>query len=475
MSYLLDTPFYEGIFMMRKSRLFQVTLLIVLIAFSIVGCSGNQDPAASQNNQQSTASAAPTAGGQSQESDEGSPVPSAENSPKSDSLELNIKPLEITTPSNDPVIIPEIDIDAYAIPDTESMRFVKDMKIGWNLGNTFDATSESTSLADELKIETAWVGVETTGEMIQAVKEAGFNTIRIPVSWHNHLLENFTISEPWLNRVNEVVDYAMAEGMYVIINIHHDIDKNFYYPTSEFFENSLAYSNAIWTQLAKRFRDYDNHLIFESVNEPRMTGTKYEWWLDMNNESCRDAVDCINRLNQAFVDVVRASGGNNATRYLMVPGYDASADSALSSAFKLPTDTVADRMIVSVHAYTPYNFALQGPNEGGNVSTWSITSDASTRDIDAFMDGLYNKYISQGIPVVIGEFGSRDKNGNLQARVDHAAYYIRSARARGMTCVWWDNNAFSGSGENFGLLNRRKVEWQYPDLVASLMKYAEAQ
>jgi len=461
--------------MMRKSRLFQVILVFVLIAFSLVGCSGNQNPAVAQNTQQSTSNPTPSASGQTQEpAGENSPTPGTESSPTPEPLELNIKPLEIVTPNNEPIIIPEVDIDAFDVPDTEAMRFVESMKIGWNLGNTFDATSESTPLADELKIESAWVGVLTTKEMIQAVKEAGFNTIRIPVSWHNHLLENFTISEPWLNRVNEVVDYAISEGMYVIINIHHDIAKEYYYPTSEYLLNSKTYTTAIWTQLAKRFRDYDDHLIFESVNEPRMVGTKYEWWLDMNNESCRDAVECINQLNQVFVDTVRLTGGNNATRYLMVPGYDASADSALSPAFKLPTDTVADRLIVSVHAYTPYNFALQGPTENGSVSNWSMSNEASTRDIDTFMDGLYNKYISQGIPVVIGEFGSRDKKGNLQDRVDHAAYYIRSARARGMTCVWWDNNAFSGNGENFGLLDRRNVQWKYPDLLAALMKYAEA-
>ena len=371
------------------------------------------------------------------------------------------------------ITIPQLTLSELDIPDTEAFQFVENMKIGWNLGNTFDATVTGT-VADELTIESTWSGAITTKEMIDAVKEAGFQTIRIPVSWHNHLIdEEFTISEAWMNRVQEVVDYAVANDLYIILNIHHDIDFAYYYPTTPYLENSTKYVTAIWSQVAAKFADYDDHLIFESVNEPRMTGTNYEWWLDPAQESCKDAVNCINQLNQTFVDTVRAAGGSNESRYLMVPGYGASPDGALNENFLLPTDTVSDKMIVSVHAYTPYKFALQAMGEVGATDRFNATSASSTGDIDGFLTKIYTKFVANGIPVVIGEFGARDKDGNLQDRVDYATYYIAAAKSRGITCCWWDNNAFLGEGENFGLLDRKSLEWKYPLIMEGLMKYSE--
>ncbi|WP_051109299.1 MULTISPECIES: glycoside hydrolase family 5 protein [unclassified Caldicellulosiruptor] len=371
--------------------------------------------------------------------------------------------------------IPEIKIASRKIPNNAALKFVKDMKIGWNLGNTFDAAFENPSFDDELLYETAWCGVKTTKQMIDTVKKAGFNTIRIPVSWHNHVTgSNFTISKRWLDRVQQVVDYAMKNKMYVIINIHHDIMPGYYYPNSQHLQTSIKYVKSIWTQVATRFKNYNDHLIFEAVNEPRLTGSRFEWWLDMNNPECRDAVEAINKLNQVFVDTVRSTGGNNVSRYLMVPGYAAAPEYVLIDEFKIPKDSskYKNRIIISVHAYRPYNFALQAPNESGSVSEWSVNSEESRRDIDYFMDKLYDKFVSKGIPVVIGEFGARDKNGNLQSRVEFAAYYVRAARARGITCCWWDNNAFYGNGENFGLLDRKTLKWVYPEIVSAMMKYA---
>lgn len=378
-------------------------------------------------------------------------------------------PVAIT--AND-TIIPEIALETYEIPDTEGMDFVQDMRIGWNLGNTFDAT-DATWLDDEMAYEAAWCGEYTTQEMFDDLKEAGFNSIRIPVTWHNHVDSDLTISEAWLNRVNEVVDYAIINDMYAIINIHHDFDTAFIYPTSEYYDTSSRYMSAIWTQLAEHFKDYDNKLIFESMNEPRMVGHNNEWWIDNNNSDCIDAIETINRLNQLFVDIVRDSGGNNSNRFLMVPGYDASSDGALHNLFLLPTDTAEDRLIVSVHAYTPYDFALRDPADSNSTDEFDTTYLGSTRQITNFMDALYNKFISQGIPVVIGEFGARDKNLNRQAKVNYATYYVAQAKARGMTCLWWDNNAFSGSGELFGLYNRSSNTMVYSDIVEGMMKYLD--
>ena len=367
------------------------------------------------------------------------------------------------------VTVPEITgIYQYQVPENAAMAFLKEMGVGWNLGNTFDAVQDSGSVFNDLSLETAWVRVKTTKELIAAVHDAGYSTIRIPVSWHNHVDENFVINQPWLDRVQEVVDYAMDLGMYVILNTHHDIYPEFCYPTEEHYEQSEKYITTVWTQLAERFQDYDEHLIFESMNEPRLKDTEHEWNFKSSNAECKEAASCINRLNQAFVDTVRASGSTNASRYLMVPCYAAAADNALNDLFALPEDTADNRVIVSIHAYTPYSFALQD----GGVSTFSLQNSSQTSDIVRFMSGLYHTYIAKGIPVVIGEFGARDKGGNLQERVNFTAYYTAAASARNIPCCWWDNHGITGSGELFALIKRDTCSWIYPEIVEAMMQYA---
>lgn len=364
-------------------------------------------------------------------------------------------------------LVPEVSVDSYPVPESEGLEFVQNMKLGWNLGNTFDAVDMGNIGAEnELDYEKAWCGQITTIENIAALKGAGFETIRIPVSWHNHVDEEYNISEAWMTRVKEVVDWCKAMDMYVILNTHHDNSEDYYYPDSAHMESSKTYLTAVWTQIAETFRDYDDHLILESLNEPRLVGTSHEWWLDPNSEECQDAAECINQLNQLFVETVRASGGGNETRWLMCPGYAASVDGAFYEGFRLPED---DHIIVSVHAYTPYNFAL---NTSGTAE-WSLNSDSDKNEITNFLDKLYGKFIQNGIPVVIGEFGALNKD-NLEARTAFAAYYTTAARSRGISCCWWDNNAFTGSGENFGLLYRNGSTFSYPEIVQALVKGSES-
>ena len=367
------------------------------------------------------------------------------------------------------VIIPEIEnMKEFDIPDNEAMAFVRNMKTGWVLGNTFDAFSgEFRGRQAGLETEKSWTGVYTTRETIAAVKAAGFNAIRIPVSWHNHVDEDNRIDTAWMNRVREVTDWALEEGMYVIVNVHHDNYPDFFYPDTEHFESSAAYLSDVWGQMAECFADCDDHLILESMNEPRLTGTEYEWNWQKDNPSCQDAANCINRLNQLFVDTVRASGGNNATRYLAVPAYDASPYYACDEAFQLPRDTMDNRIIVAAHAYTPYSFALDlksGDRE------FSMNDNAKKADISTFMNALYERFVSRGIPVLMDEYGALDKNGNLQDRVNFAAYYTAAASVRNLTCFWWDNHLFHGNGERFGLLSRSDATWVYPEIVEAIMK-----
>lgn len=361
--------------------------------------------------------------------------------------------------------VPEVTVDKYQLPENEGMDFIKKLKIGWNLGNTFDASDvKEISAENELDYEKAWCGTFTTIENIAAVKGAGFETIRIPVSWHNHVDEDYQISKAWMARVKEVVDWARACDLYVILNTHHDNSEDYYYPDAAHMEQSKAYLTAVWSQIAETFRDYDDHLILESLNEPRLVGTNYEWLLDPNSDQCKEAADCINQFNQLFVDTVRASGGENVTRWLLCPGYAASCDGVLFDGFKVPDDS-QKRVIVSVHAYTPYNFAL---NKTG-TKDWSLDNDADKNEILNVMDKLYGKFILADVPVLIGEFGALNKD-NLEERVAFSVYYTRAARMRGISCLWWDNNAFTGSGENFGLLYRRASTYPYPEIVQALLK-----
>lgn len=368
--------------------------------------------------------------------------------------------------------VPDFTIGAKEIPQTEAQAFADSLVMGFNLGNAFDA-NECNWLRNELDYESAWCGAKTSQALLDALWEAGFRTIRLPVSWHNHVAgkTDYTISEPWLNRVQQVVDWALERGFYVILNIHHDNNTNFLYPSSALLEQSVNYVNGIWSQLAARFADYDEHLIFESMNEPRLVGHKNEWYIDNGSKDCQDAIACINTLNQAFVDTVRASGSVNATRYLIVPGYDASPEGALNDGFALPADPNPandTRILLGVHAYTPYSFALEYPG----VRNWSIDVNTDKSNVGGFMQRLYERYVSKGQPVVITEFGARNKNGNTQARTEFTAYYVASARVRGMTCIWWDNNATTGNGELFGIIDRASCEWRFPSIAEAMRRYS---
>ncbi len=331
--------------------------------------------------------------------------------------------------------------------------FAKSLKMGWNLGNTFDATGSK-----GMSSETSWGQPETTKELIDFIKASGFTTIRIPVSWGNHTDENYTIDEAWMNRVNEVVDYAIDNGLYVIINSHHDCD--YYYPTEEKFAESSRYIETVWTQIAERYKDYDEQLIFEAMNEPRLMGTNLEWWFSENDAKGVESIKCIMKLNQIFVDTVRSKGGSNETRFLMVPSNAASPINALNKAFEMPTDP-SNRLIVSVHAYTPYDFAM---NEKG-YNTW----DGSKENELNFMDQLNDKFISKGYGVVIGEFGATNKD-NLEDRVKWAQSYTGKAASLGIPCILWDNGGTGVGTENFGMINRRELSVYYPEILEAMLE-----
>ncbi len=351
---------------------------------------------------------------------------------------------------------------------TGALAFVRKLRLGWNLGNTMDATNSMTTGAN-LNLESSWSGIKTTPEMIDTIKEAGFKSVRIPVSWHNHVDKDYNIAAPWLARVKTIVDYVISRDMYCIINIHHDNHKEYIYPTTEYLEQSKNYVKRIWEQVGETFKDYDDHLIFESLNEPRLVGTTNEWYLS-DNEMCHDAVRCINELNQVFVDTIRSQDGNNADRYLLVPGYAAQWGAATDDEFVIPQDSADNKILIECHAYSPENFCLTAPTESNSTNLFNEFNNGSTSGINQMMFKLKKAFIDKGIGVVIDEFGSRDKDGNTADRANHAGFYVKKAREFGITCFLWDNNLFTGSGERFGLLDRKSNTIRYPEIMQALVE-----
>ncbi len=466
--------------MKKRNSRWKAAALLLVMAMILGACSSGQENPEQNAQEASALNASDVQNGESAEKEE-SGQSGADGQAREEgagqegkTAQESEEPQENDDTQDNGIIIPEVSIEQSSIPDSEALEFVKNMKTGWNLGNTLDAYSGSSNAG--LASETSWGNPATTGEMIAAVKEAGFETIRIPVTWHNHLewaegSDEFTVSTEWLDRVQEIVDYAVDNEMYVIINIHHDTAEDVYYPDSAHYEQSEKYIVTIWKTVAERFKDYDEHLIFESMNEPRLVGSSYEWNFQESAEECRDSADCINRLNQAFVDTVRQTGGNNGQRYLMVPGYGASLAGVTTDLYQLPQDSADNKLIVSTHAYTPYSFALQPQGESGATDVFNAEGGTGRAEIDSVMNALYQKFVSQGVPVVMGEYGARNKNDNLQDRVNFYTYYIASARARGITCCVWDNGGFAGTGELFGILIRQKCIWAYPEVVEAIMKY----
>lgn len=340
--------------------------------------------------------------------------------------------------------------------DMETMiaaDLVKEMRMGWNLGNTFDSWRDDLKITDlPYRFETAWGNPETTQELIDAVINQGFNVIRIPVTWKMHIGEapEYKIEEQWLQRVKEVVDYAYNKGVYVIINTHHEDWNGPYYDNEE---TASAIMRAVWTQIAEVFQNYDEHLIFESQNEPRKIGTSVEW-----TGGDAEGWEMVNRLNMVFIDTIRNSGGSNPYRMLMIPGYAANCWEGIKH-IEVPEND--KRIIVSVHAYEPYDFALKLLGR----SEWK----EDTYSIDIIMNQIKTLFLDKDIPVIIGEFAAINRD-NEEERAAWASYYVSTARAMGVPCIWWDNGLFEGDGECLGLFDRVTCECVFPKILEALQE-----
>ena len=334
--------------------------------------------------------------------------------------------------------------DATGMSST-AVQLAAKIKLGWNIGNTLEATGG----------ETAWGNPKVTKALIDLVKANGFNAIRIPCSWNQNMANSSTaqIKADWLNRVKEVVQYCVDNDMYVILNIHWDggwLENNC--TNAKKVENN-AKQKAFWEQIATSLRDFDEHLLFASANEP--------------NVDDATQMDVLNSYHQTFIDAVRATGGKNANRTLVVQGPSTDIDKTNKLMLTLPVDNVANRMMVEVHYYTPWNFCGMEKDEswgkmfyywGANYHSTTDTARNATYGEEADLDNLFKsmktQFVDKGIPVILGEFGAIRRSNltgsgltlHLDSRAFFLKYVVKQAKANGMLPFYWDAGGMGNNG-----------------------------
>ena len=341
--------------------------------------------------------------------------------------------------------------DGSVVPENNgnlAWQFAERLGIGWNLGNHFDAHNNGVSG------ETLWGNPKATQATFNKAKAAGFTTVRIPVTWMGHIgpAPDYKIEEAWLDRVAEVVGYAEKAGLIAIINMHHDGGDSKYWlnikgaaVNPEVHQQVLDQVTAMWGQIADKFKDKGEFLIFEAFNEIHDGG----WGWGANRNDGGKQYRCLNEWNQAFVNAVRASGGENADRILGIPAYCTNVDISLES-FVMPEDSANDRLMMSVHCYDPYDFTL-----AAKINEWGHTADPSRKvagdneaDLKKVFEKIYVNYISKGIPVYMGEFGCVNRASAREQAFQqyYLKYYAKLAKTYGVPAMIWDNGA-KGAGE----------------------------
>lgn len=284
---------------------------------------------------------------------------------------------------------------------SEAITFARQMGIGWNLGNTLEATGDWIKSTSTHDYETAWGNPVTTKAMIDGIKASGFKTVRIPVAWSNLIGPNYAINKNLMARVEEVVKYCLDNDIYVILNIHWDGGWMAKFSTD--YDGTMKKYKAVWSQIAEHFKNYSDHLIFESQNEDGVYPDLWNHYTNVPNHKDK-AYETLNSANQAFTNLVRASGVNNRRRYLLIAGYSTSIELSVDPAFKMPRDHAAHSML-SVHYYSPPTFAIleKDASWGKTASNWGTPAEVEVVKAD-FLP-LKARYLDKGIPVIIGEYG----------------------------------------------------------------------
>ncbi|MEM6807163.1 MAG: glycoside hydrolase family 5 protein [Bacteroidota bacterium] len=327
--------------------------------------------------------------------------------------------------------------------DINSFDLVAEMGVGWNLGNSFDVTSRD---------KTFWGNPLPNKSIIDVVRTMGFKTLRIPITWgfNQSAAAPYTIENNYLAVVKKVVDYGFSNGMHVIINVHHDNEWS--KPIATEAEEAKARLSSLWTQVSEYFKAYNDSLIFETLNEPRLEGSPEEW-----SGGTTEGRSFINDFHKAAVDAIRASGGNNAKRHIMIPTWAASTVQAAMDELVIPNDD--PKVIISLHTYFPWPFAGEA-NRG-----WG--SDQDKADLEAEFDRIRQKWIvDEGRPVILGEWGSVEENP-LNTRQEYAAFYAKEAAERDLLTIVWDD------GGRFRLLNRRALSWDFSNLAFTIVNNSQ--
>ena len=367
--------------------------------------------------------------------------------------------------------------DTTSFEDLNQSQIVEAMGPGWNLGNQLE------SVTDNVPEETNWGNPVITEKLIQSVKAAGFKSIRIPVSYFAKIDDDkdYTIDSKWLDRVQEVVDYCIKNDLYAVINIHGDgyntIDGSWLLCNGKNQTEIKKKYKKVWKQIAERFKNYDEHLLFESMNE-EFDGS----YSEPNKEYYQN----INDYNQIFVDTVRKTGDNNTKRWLIIPGWNTNIDYTTGDyGFKLPTDQYRDksidkeeqRIMISVHYYSPWDFCggencviTQWGNEADDPSKTSTTCD------ETYMKNQLNlmktTFADKGYPVFIGEYGSIDKTSYDSENEYYRAYFARKLcqLSRKNRCIpmYWDNGYNGVHG--FDLFDRTTCEVTQPVIIDAIME-----
>ena len=339
-----------------------------------------------------------------------------------------------------------------------SQQLVEDMTFGWNLGNTLDVCQADRDgdgkinehvEAGEKVDETLWGNPKATKELFTSLKKNGVNAVRIPVTWRDHMDSNGNIDREWMDRVQQVVDYAYSQGMYVIINVHHDGggDPKFgawiIEESQKDYNTFLKKYKNVWKQIAERFKNYSDYLIFESMNEVGFD-TLY-------NKNKADAYNLINKINQDFVDIIRATGGNNAKRHLLMAGYYTDIERTCDLLYKMPDDK-AGRCILSVHYYTPWDFCTCDIKH-----TWGTKSEV--RQMETLIGKMKKNFVDKGIPVIIGEYAA--SGSDLSSCIFFIEKLNKLCSDYGIATFIWD------SGRQ---VNRKTYKWRTPQYLEALKR-----
>lgn len=353
------------------------------------------------------------------------------------------------------------DKKATAMRDITTMELVKDMGVGINLGNTYEACGDWIAQYGNGTVNsyvTAWGSPVITKKIIQGYANEGFGVLRVPVAWSNMMAADYTINADYLKSVKQTVDWALESDMYVILNIHYD--NGWFAKFSTEKDECMKKYKRIWTQLCSAFSGYDDYLMFESLNEEGCWDDIWNRYGGTNGK--QQAYDLLNEINQTFVDLVRASGGNNANRHLLIAGYGTDLDLTCDSMFKMPNDS-KNRCAVSVHYYIPSTFCiLEEDASWGKVrTTWGTVSDRT--QLTNYMNKLKTTFVDKGVPVIIGEYGCPTKNKEADSVRAFISTVCAAACERDMCPVLWDITGLHYS--------RSTCELKDPALRTLLQKY----